>query len=161
MKKFFAVAFFLFFAVSFSLADAGPGPVPVELSVDLVKGGKPFAGEVEMFYLCSNATTRGLDSGVKPGDLQLNCTGGKCFSDYWYYKFNPCFYSKGRLEAKVGGKTLTSEEISLEAGGSYSFTFDVESGEAKQTNYSPSCLPIGLIVLLFAASFAFAARVGR
>ncbi len=160
-KKALLVAAFLLFIGQLFFADAGPGPAPVDFTVDLMKEGKPYVGEAEMAYLCSNATERGLSRGVEPGDVALKCTAGKCINEEWYYKFNPCFYSKGRLEAKVEGQTVTSEEVSLESGGSYSFNFDVETGEIKQTNYSPPCLPIGLLVLAFAAALFAKAKVSE
>jgi len=163
MKFGLAIALLLL-AVPIAFADVGPGPSPVGVMVKVMKNGAPYTGAVEMTYLCSDATERHATpkGSVDPYDMEMTCSEGSCTRPQ-YYKFNPCFYSKGRFELKADGKTVTSEEVSLESPGGHDFEMDVangtlttggnpipEPGPGPEPNPTPSwcCLPgLGLILL--------------
>lgn|SRR3989338_5534690 len=117
------------FLMPLVFADVGPGPDPVSVVVKVVDNGAPYTGTVEMTYLCSAATARTTEpkNSVDPYDMKMTCEAGECVRGT-YYKFNDCFYSNGRFELKADGKTLTSEEVSLETPGSYEFDMNVETG---------------------------------
>ena len=147
-----------------AFADIGPGPSPVGVMVNVMKDGAPYAGAVEMTYLCSDATERTTEpqGSVEPYDMVMDCNGGSCTRPQ-YYKFNPCFYSKGRFELKAEGKTVTSQEVSLEGPGAHNYDMDAATGvltneagnpipepgpEPDQVPPNWCCLPgLGLVLL--------------
>ncbi len=142
------------FLASVIFADVGPGPSAPEVKLNLLENGKPYTGEATANYLCSLATTRGPPTGsVEPGDVQLECANGVCTSSGWYYKFNPCFYSKGKFEITAKGKTVITPEVSVENGGPYSFDVDIATGAI--ANQGPqSCLGAILFAIPFLAIIA-------
>ncbi len=129
MGKIALVAAMLLFVLPLVSADVGPGPSPVGVMVKVMKDGAAYTGTVEMTYLCSNAAVRKTvpQSPVEPYDMVMECAGGSCTRPQ-YYKFNPCFYSKGRFELKADGKNVTSSEVSLETPGGHDFEMDVATG---------------------------------
>jgi hypothetical protein len=151
-------------------ADIGPGPEPVVIKLNLLENGKPYTGEATAIYQCSLATERGPPKGsVEPGDKQMECFEGKCNTAGWYYKFNPCFHSKGNFSVTANGKTIVSPEISLEDNTYYVFDFDLATNQITKTDGSgeivnppgpdpepnPSCIPgIALVAIAFLATVA-------
>jgi hypothetical protein len=97
--------------------------------VKVLKNGQPYTGTVQMTYLCSDATVRKTVplGSVDPYDMVMECTGASCTRPQ-YYKFNPCFYSKGRFQLAADGKNVTSQEVSLETSGGHNFEMDVATG---------------------------------
>jgi hypothetical protein len=169
MGKIALIAALLLFALSLVSADVGPGPSPVGVMVKVVKNGAPYTGAVEMTYLCSDAAERHTDpkNAVDPYDMQMTCSDGSCTRPQ-YYKFNPCFYSKGKFELKADGKNVTSQEVSLETSGGHNFEMDVATGalttggnlipepgpEPSPTPSNWCCLPTFGLVLLPALAMA-------
>src|SRR4030042_5342999 len=119
MKMLFLVAAFMALG-GMVFADVGPGPDPIDVAVNVVENGAPYTGAVEMTYLCSDAEVRTTEpkGSVDPYDMVMECEAGECVRGA-YYKFNPCYASKGRFELKVGSNTVTSPEVSLESAGTY------------------------------------------
>jgi len=148
-------------------ADVGPGPEPVVIKLNLLENGKPYIGDANATYLCSLATERGSPKGsVKPGDIEMECFEGKCNTAGWYYKFNPCFHSKGNFSVTAKGKTVVSPEISVEDKTYYNFNFDLDTNQITETDGNgeivnppgpdpepvPSCLPgVALVAIAFLA----------
>ncbi|VVB66248.1 Uncharacterised protein [Candidatus Gugararchaeum adminiculabundum] len=133
-KMFFACAILVavFFFSNLISADIGPGPDPPSFTLTLVSNGATYSGPANVTYLCSKATDRNENpqNSVAPYDLELKCEKGICTNSGWYYKFNQCFYSSGKFQAIVNGQTFTSDEVSLEKAGTYTFTLDVTPGGA-------------------------------
>jgi len=158
MKMAYFLAFLMLVAPIF--ADIGPGPAAPSLKVRLVRNGAPYTGDANVTFLCSLATERGPPPGaVEPGDFQLECSAGNCTNSGWYYKFNPCFASKGRLEAVADGKSAVSGEFSLASGGSYDFKLDLDTGALTNSSGGPvgpspgQCLPAAVLGVVLAAAF--------
>jgi hypothetical protein len=156
----------LIMAVAF--ADAPPPMLP-SVHISLVNNGQPYAGEANLTYLCSLAENRTIvNSSVRePGDMAINCSKGLCAAGEWYewYAYsNPCFYSTGRFMVRAENRTLTSQEISLEEGGYYKFTFDIATGALNASEENPhpnppaSPLCPSLAMLGFVAIVALANR---
>ena len=115
--------------VGSAYADAGPGPAAPSLKITLFDSGQRYTGDANATFLCSAAKERGPPTGaVSPGDMPLACSGGVCTIDQWYYKFNPCFASAGRIEVIAQNGSAISGEITMEAGGSYEYNLDISDG---------------------------------
>lgn len=162
MKK-FLIGLLLFAAV---FADLGPGPSPPDITLNLIKAGSPYTGNVTVTFLCKGANSSEPRGAVEPYNVELSCTKGKCVAGNWYYKFNPCFYGNGSFEIESEGRKVVTDEVSFEKeGGTYDFTVDVETGNINETgnmnssSYSqiPNC-PSSFILLSIPALAAFFAR---
>jgi hypothetical protein len=147
----------LMLLVAAVFADIGPGPVHPALKVTLYKGGERYTGEANATYLCSAAKERGIPKGaVEPGDMPLNCGSGYCFVDSWYYKFNPCFASTGRVEVKTPVGSAVSSEFTMKEGNEYQYDMDIASGALSGGNaWTGMCpfLPAFIIAILGVAVF--------
>ena len=161
MKKTFVLLALCLFAAPFAFADVGPGPDPPQITVNLVANHQPYTGSATATFLCSdvNSSDNAITSPVAPHNVELSCANGKCVNDGWYYKFNPCFYSKGKISVQAEGKTTVSPEYSFESPGSYILYADVAGGEWEFPPDAPIpdiglCGSLGLILLPLAA-FAF------
>jgi hypothetical protein len=141
MKKLtILVAFAIIAGAAF--ADVGPGPAPPSLRLVLYQSGERYTGDATATYLCSAAEERGEPTGaVQPGDMPLSCSGGACTIDRWYYKFNPCFASIGRIEVKTQNGSAVSGEFSMEKGGAYDYDMDVASGALSGKGRSDNGMP--------------------
>jgi hypothetical protein len=145
------------FLVNSTFADVGPGPAPPSLRVVLYKAGERFTGDATANYLCSAAKERGPAAGaVQPGDKPLSCSGGVCTIDSWYYKFNPCFASTGRIEVKTSNGAAVSNEFTMESGRDYAYDMDVASGALTGKGGGDSQCAGAAGILAFCALFAFA-----
>ncbi|MEM4366830.1 MAG: hypothetical protein QW035_01720 [Candidatus Anstonellales archaeon] len=117
-----------------AFADIRPGPQKPEIEMKLVKNGQPYKGEVKVTYLCSEQEGRGSDSPVAPYDVELSCSEGKCTNEEWYYKFNPCYYSKGSFLIETPDGPLTTKEMDFTKGQKYSLEIDVENNSVLEKN---------------------------
>jgi|GEM_PF-4612515 len=155
----------LLMAVAF--ADSPP-PMQPSVHISLVRNGQPYAGEANLTYLCSLAENHTITnfSDTKPGNIAINCSQGLCATGEWFewYTFsNPCFYSTGRFMVQAENRTFTSQEISLEKGGYYVFTFDIATGtlNASEENPPPSPPPSPLCPSLAMLGFVAIVALAR
>jgi hypothetical protein len=132
-------------------ADVGPGPAPPSLNIVLYKSGERYTGDATATYLCSAAKERGEPTGaVSPGDMPLSCSGGVCTIQRWYYKFNPCFASSGRVEIKTADGSAVSGEFSMQDGAGYDYDMDVSTGalSGKGKTGGVPCLGVAAIIVI-------------
>ncbi|MBI4399714.1 hypothetical protein HY570_03100 [Candidatus Micrarchaeota archaeon] len=150
MRGVLGIAVFFLLLVSPVLADFGPSPERPVIEINLFKGTEKYTGTANVTYLCSQATERGEPkNAVKPGDLDLQCSQGKCTNTGWYYKFNPCFTSKGKFQVITEGRSAVTEEVSFESPGFYSLDVDVETGKINRSdNFYIPCITSFLGILL-------------
>lgn len=129
-------------------ADIGPAPQKPEIVISLVRNSQPYKGAVKVTYLCSEQEGRGSHSPVAPYDLELSCIEGRCTNENWYYKLNPCYYSKGSFLVETPDGLLTTKEMDFSAGKRYSLTIDVENNAVWE---SPGlCAGFAVLALLVA-----------
>ncbi|MBI5228242.1 hypothetical protein HY988_06645 [Candidatus Micrarchaeota archaeon] len=80
---------------SFVFADVGPPPPEPNIKVIFLKDQDYYQGNISLSYVCTLAPGPG-----PTGEREVNftCSKGVCTNDYWYYKFNPCYYpTRGRF----------------------------------------------------------------
>lgn len=143
-KTFVIILFSLLALLPLVFADLA-APMPPQINFNLTKNGQPYLGDANVTYICSVAKNQTNMNDSDLADISLRCLPGSCTNqlayDYmgrsWYYPGSPCFYSKGKFRVEADGKTLTTQELSLERAGLYEFKFDIATGVLNASEKNP------------------------
>ncbi len=149
-------ALFALFCLAF--ADVGPSPAPPSITVNFIKGGAPYTGNVQLAYNCTFQNDGDASSPVGQRVVNFACNGGTCTNGGgWFYKFNPCFYPpEGRFQYALDGVSGYGSTGNMAFNESllYKVEVDLDGGSVKKTTTRPGLCPLAFVT--FAGALACA-----